>query len=408
MEIASDFDVLKLLTSIIGLIGGLLGFYTFIDNNLLKFKPQLNISSRLFFSLVSKEKKQNSIRKIKSIILQVEILNDRSKIGRVDDLSIRIYNSRTTEPYAYMLFATSTFEKLPSTPSLLDVGGSFAFSPISIMGRSAKNVVIEFKSENNFDVILSQSGSIQMELLYYSNKKWKPAGNFRPHNFNEHHSSTECIDTIEYSLLDSSVYRKQASKALKFPKTSMYKGISGKFLRQNLHRPVWLAKKLSSYPLKIFNLAIESVKLILRHIYYKCLALPLVNKKSKKIPRIQIRSARKHLIEDTNKAFDKCKKSITSIAERINLDADEDAKIYITSHTDNFTLRRSSLEIKFYRSGDGYLRVNDSDGFPYKFSFALTLVEFPLGIRLWKLNEKFMTIESACICIMDSFILLAH
>lgn len=38
----------------------------------------------------------------------------------------------------------------------------------------------------------------------------------------------------------------------------------------------------------------------------------------------------------------------------------------------------------------------------------MELVEYPFGIRLWRVNKKIMTIKSGCIHVMDSFILLAH
>lgn len=56
MELNLDSDNLKILSSIIGfvggvtgVIGGILGFFTFIDNYILRFKPRLNISGGLFF-----------------------------------------------------------------------------------------------------------------------------------------------------------------------------------------------------------------------------------------------------------------------------------------------------------------------------------------------------------------------
>ena len=51
-----NLDSLKILSSVIGMIGGLLGFFVFFDNYILKFKPRLNISNRLFFRYKTEEK----------------------------------------------------------------------------------------------------------------------------------------------------------------------------------------------------------------------------------------------------------------------------------------------------------------------------------------------------------------
>ncbi|EAO7485003.1 TPA: hypothetical protein JC757_002756 [Salmonella enterica subsp. diarizonae] len=410
MELTSNLDVLKLLSSVVGLIGGFLGFFTFIDNNVLKFSPKLNISNRLFFSFLNEESHRGVRgKKLESLILQVEIINGRNKIGRIDDFSIRIYNERSTLPTEYMLYAEGVLDKLPSKSSFFDEGKFSSFSPVSIIGRSTKNIVIQFKPEKYRDITVSSDGLLKMDLLYFlPGKGWKFVGTFSPHYFIEGGNSQGLNGVVEYSLLDNAVIRDKASKALKKPKPGFYNGISGKYLGFYIMKPVWWARKIITYPVKVVKWFYDILTLFIRHLYSKYVLLPIINIKSKQVPRLRFQSARSHLVNYTDKSFEKCKSEISKIVEKVNLKADGEALITLNDEGREFSIRRAGLEVKFYKAGDGYIRANDINGYPQTFSFSMEVVEYPFGQRLWKINNKIMTIESACIYIMDSFILLAH
>ncbi|KHT23479.1 hypothetical protein RC96_03410 [Pectobacterium carotovorum subsp. carotovorum] len=102
------------------------------------------------------------------------------------------------------------------------------------------------------------------------------------------------------------------------------------------------------------------------------------------------------------------KEKLQEIADNINKNADSEAQINILSNSQGFSIQRANLTIKFYPSGEGCITVQDTDGYPQKFLFSMQLYEYPFSIRLWKVNNKVMTVDSACILFMDSFILLAY
>lgn len=403
-------ETLKLLSSIVGMIGGFLGFFVFIDNYILKFKPRLNISNRLFFRYRTEEKNpMTQGRSLESVILKIEAINERNKIGRIDDFAIRIYDSRATLPSGYMLYSENVLEHLPSKSSFFEKDEPSSFSPISILGRSTKNIVVEFKPRKYMNVTLNPEGSLKLDFLYYLPKKgWKTVGSFMPYYFKGHNEQEDPNGVIEYCLLDNSVTREAASDSLKLPKVGIYNGISGKYISFYLMRPVWAIKNITTYPLKVFKLIGALIEALFRQITSYCLILPLINVKSRTLPRVQIRPARAHLIDDTDTALKKCKDNIEKIAHKINSKADSKAQITIRDESTSFKIQRGRLEVKFYKSGDGHLRANDTGGYPQMFTFSMELVEFPFGFRLWKVNNKIMTIKSACIYVMDSFILLAH
>ncbi len=410
MDFILNVEVLKVLSSIVGVIGGFLGFFVFIDNYMLKFKPRLNISNRLFFRYKTEEKNPAiQGRSLESVVLKIEAINRRNKIGRIDDFAIRIYDSRATFPFGYMLYAENVFEQLPCKASYFEKGEFSSFSPASILGRSTKNIVVEFKPEKYIGTTLNTDGNLKLDLLYYLPKKgWKTSGSFMPYYFKGHNEQENPNGVIEYSLLDNSITRKEAANSLKSPKVGIYKGISGKYIGFYLMKPVWVIRNIAIYPLKVFKLIGALVEALFRHIASYCVILPLINFKSKKLPRMQFLPARAHLIKDTEAALKKCRHNIDKIAKKINAKADSKAQITIRDENSSFIIQRGNLEVLFYKSGDGHIRANDTGRYPQMFTFSLELVEYPFGLRLWKVNNKIMTIRSACIHVMDSFILLAH
>lgn len=405
-----DLETLKIISSIIGMIGGVLGFFVFIDNYILKFKPTFNISNRLFFRYKLEEKHTIIKRKtLDSIVLKIEVFNKRNKVGSIDDFAIRIYDSRSTSPSTYMLYAENIIDKLPSKTFELDNIESSSFSPVSILGKSKSSFVIEFKPEKYTGMILDPEGSIKLDFLYYRKVKgWKSIGTFTPYYFKSHNEQENINGVIEYSLLDTAVTRKDALSSLQAPKVGIYKGISGKYMGYYVMKPIYLLKRIITYPVKLFELIYAGAQLIVRYVYNQYLILPLITIKSKTLPRISFRPAKTHLSEATNQSIKICKKHIERLSKDINDKADQNAKIVIVDDTNGFKVKRGKLEIKFYKSGDGYIQVNDTGSYPQMFTFRMELIEYPFGIRLWKINNKIMSVKSACIHVMDSFILLAH
>ncbi|WAL78737.1 hypothetical protein [Shewanella sp. DAU305] len=405
-----NLDFLKVLSSVVGMIGGFLGFFVFFDNYILKFKPRLNISNRLFFRYKTEEKHPTiKGRSLESLILKIEAINGRNKIGRIDDFAVRVYDSRATLPSGYMLYAENVLERLPSISSSFEKDEFHSFSPVSILGRSTKNIVIEFKTEKYMGAAINPEGSLKMDLLYYLPKKgWRTVGTFSPYYFKGNNSQEDPNGIIEYSLLDNAVIRKEATKSLKQPEIGIYNGISGKYIGFYLMKPVWFLKRMATYPIKVIQLMGALMEALIRQVSSYCIVLPLIKLKSKTLPRMQFGNPRSHLVGDTTATLEKCKNNIEKIAEKINSKADSKAKITIRNENSGFSVQRGGLEVKFYKSGDGHIRAIDTGGYPQMFTFSMELVEYPFGLRLWKVNNKIMTVKSACIHVIDSFILLAH
>lgn len=308
-----------------------------------------------------------------------------------------------------MLYAENILDRLPSKPIFFNKEKNNFFSPLSVLGRSTKNIVIEFTPERYINIHIPNDGCLKMELLYaIPNKKWKIAGTYTPRHFKNHKEDNSSQEVVEYSLLDNAVERDKVKKSLKQPESGLYKGVSGKHLGILLRKPLWNIKKIIKYPFKIIKLAISMIILCARHLIFTKLIIRLINEKSKRLPRIQVSNPKAHLSVDTINALNKLKIKSHEIINEINSQADISAQIKIASDNEGFSIQRARLMIRFYKSGDGHITVQDTNGYPQKYLFSMQLYEYPFGIRMWKVNNRIMSIDTACVLFMDSFILLSH
>ncbi|WP_247263137.1 MULTISPECIES: hypothetical protein [Pseudomonas] len=308
-----------------------------------------------------------------------------------------------------MLFAKNLLLKLPRLKQSLKEAETNSFSPISILSKSSAQLTIEFKSDRHTGTYLNPEGDIRVDLLYNcSSRGWQTIGSYNPYYYGVEDDNQDPDGIIEYSLLDSEVSRVKAHKALSEPKIGIYKGVSGKYLGFYFMKPIYFFRRTITYPIKILNLSRILVGIFFSQTFHGCITFPLILSKSKSLPKVSFRPAKTHLIDNTKQALDKIKIHIENLSEKINLGAADRAKILIRSEGEGFMLSRGNLTIKFYKSGDGYIRANDTGGYPQMFAFSMELTEHPFGVKLWKVNKKTMSLKTACIHIMDSFILLAH
>lgn len=392
----------------IGIIGGILGFVTFIDTYILGFKPSFGISNSLLFKIQKEENKKSEW--IESVYIKIETHNKRNKIGRIDDLAIRLYDTNSTRPQSYMFFAENIMDDLPKEKSTISNVNSNKFSPISILSKSNSKFVIEFKAQRHSHPAINLDSNLKIDLLFFqSNKGWFKINTSHLYNYSKYNNQGDSSNIIELSFLDTEIIRDKASKSIKEPQNSFYNGAGWKQFEINISKPIWLLKKYITLPIKSVSLLIEILKLSIKHAFYKKLILPLLKNSSKSLPRFTIEFIRENLREKTNQALKQCKKTICNIVNEINKTANENAKIEIieVGNNNHFCIKRGHLEVQLYKSGDGHINIDDTQGFPKKFTYALELKEFPFNIKLWYLNNKIMSLDSACIQIIDSFILLA-
>jgi len=172
---------LNLISSIIGIVGGILGCWYFIDNYLLKFNPKFKISDSLMFRYTLKIEQNKTYKYISAIFLKINILNTRNKIGRIDDIALRIYDANQSSENSYMFFATTIYDKTFSLESIAKGNGSI-FSAISVLNKSDYSTVLELTPEDDCHPEI-HSSNVVIDLIYLSTKKeWCSVGTYNLHS----------------------------------------------------------------------------------------------------------------------------------------------------------------------------------------------------------------------------------
>jgi hypothetical protein len=433
-------STIQIVSGIIGSVGGILGFWTFIDNFILKFNPKFKIANILFFQSIPYGK-QDALY-TSSIFVKVDIINTRNKVGKIDDFALRIYDDNSTSPNSDMFFATYKLGNVFSPNIILDNSLKELFASIPMPNKSIISQVVEFQPETCSRPYI-KGKSLKVDLIYYGVASgWKLIKTFSLYCHNTIEKKRN--DTIvEYSIMDIMTIRGKVKHSIKKPKTAFYKGLTDKYLGIYIRQPWYFIKAKFLYPVKVGKLLVDVTKIATLCVWSKCIMLPIIISKSRKIPRLNIICGRQHLVNDTNKALQIMYKNIKSILKKFNDKCESDAKITISSfeeEVNNFIVSRGNLSVKFYKSGDGHIHIQEYYGYSSatvqnplfkdihnspnnkalqrkvntqgkcgnRIKFSMEIIEYPLGIRLWKIEGKVMSLRTACIYIIDYVCLLAH
>lgn len=407
-------QILNLLTltnvsTIIGILGGLLGALTFIDNYLLKFNPIFVFGNKVFLSF-KKDKRffpKNDLY-LDSIICKIDIHNKRNKIGNINDLALRIYNCDSTNPHDSNYFAFYELINFPESKNEIAQIKKSVFSSLSVLAKSKSAFSLEFSVKDN-PHILDPSRDIIIELYYKEHDaKWIKVDGLCLFPYDK--SPTELNEKIiyDFSILNWDISRNKLKKSLSRPESRLYKGITDKYLKYWLLKPYYLLIKRPFYIiinlLKTIYLLIE---IFVKYIWDNIIILPIVLYKSKTVERIRFTSGKPELVEPTDKAIQKMVKIFEYFSEKINSKTKIDkAKLIVTTKNGDIRILRDKQSLKLYKSGDGHIVVHDEIGFNHRLIYYLELHKFVFGIKIWKMNKKkYYTLKSVCVKILDAFVL---
>lgn len=200
---------LTTISSIIGIAGGILGLYSFIDNYLLLFRPIIRPASLFYLAYRRNAKITNeNIYQLQSIICKLDIFNHRNKLGKLEDFSIDIFNRSELTPEIYTLFPTFDLESFPLNPQESLSCKKTAFTPKSIIQKSNKELSVEFCPEKYSTINLNPAENLCITLRYRQFKnRWVKIGTYSLKTFNSEPTQIEqqTIHCLSYWELDVSL-----------------------------------------------------------------------------------------------------------------------------------------------------------------------------------------------------------
>jgi hypothetical protein len=370
-----DFPIIATISTIVGISGGLLGMYSFFDNYLLKFKPSIQLANVLYLLYDNTKKQYGGKQNLTALVCKLEIFNHRNKLGRLDDLLIRLYNTDEPTPKIYNIFPVSELATLPNDCRVLINSSKKPYTPISVLNKSNREVTLEFSGDRYDSNSINPKSGIRIELHYKSHtKKWTKVGAYTLDSRLSDPDVAGDRDVYSLRILELCIERdKLKNKKAKF-ELDIYKGMSHYYLRWWLKKPYYFCKKFFSKIISLIFLVIHAVIATTEFIYFELIVNPLLASKGRRIMKVSFSWG------------DKSK-----------------ADIRIKKESRGFSIARNRGHIKIYKSGDGHITVQEHGG-GGRVLFSVQLNEYVFGLFLWQISGgETLFLSTFCTKILDYF-----
>ena len=399
---------LGVIAGIIGAIGGLLGFWSFIDSYLLKFKPKITIGNKVII-LTERPVQAIDSLKIKSINISVEIGNNRNKYGYINDFAVRIYEPNSLNPSQTTYFVTSSLKTLPVTMKSYDKEERTLYSPLHVLPKTNKLMVFNFDDVQNGTGMDIKGDSPQLNLEMYYQKEPKDAWikiNILSLFKTEQNSYDSALKI--YSVLNLNSTRKKLLNNLKHPESSLFSGLSHKYVLQFISR---LYSRLILIPLNTIKdfflyvpITVTMLAVYLYDISLRKLIIRIYGSHLQSIGFSETNADRKPM---TLKAFGVISGIFREETAKINVDAHADAKIVIQQSEQHVTISRTRLNLEVYIAGNTtIIAIGKDNSDMARINFKLDLKRTRGLYSYWYLEGYGpITLGSFSLRVLDAFLL---
>jgi len=379
-----DPSILTIVSTIVGMAGGLLGFYTFLDNYLLRFRPKFATGEAFYF--VYKKHEQTNYTYIESIIFQTEIFNHRNKLGKIDGIYIKAYAPRQMEPSVINLHASSFLPEMPANAQdIFSLSRSHA-STINLNNKSAKSVILEMTQDHGNRATLPIDGEVVVELIY----KLKTGRLKSAKKLSLHHQPDKKYEVAGQTIYVFELLEKfnDTSNLEKYPlkvKTNSYKGVSAYYITIFFGSIRGRAKRFVMYSVDAFTSLVHAGSALLRSAFSEAVEWNITRLYGPKKREVRFAAGDKKKADLTLAYISKLFTILTSKVESINEKAADKEKVTLSRENNEIILRKKSATIKLYKSGDGYIHVGLVDAMnKYTESIlSLKVQQYPFGVHLW-------------------------
>ena len=400
-----DFLTSNWLPNLLGLIGGILGIWSFVDNYIIRFKPKIYIGTKVIFDT---EEKQN-FTSLNSIMFSTELCNHRKKYGVIYDYAVRIYKADEINSDSAIYYASELIDNIPINTKEIANQGLRSFNPIAILPNSNKSVNICFsKVMYRSKMSINTYSNYYLEAYYQKEPKgkWNFIDKLYLYNTTELGKIPEKF--ISFSVLNNSTTKEKLKEEIKTQKTNLYTGASEKTLKLFFGR---LKYRLILRPFKFILDTFKAIPFYLKMLKLwfldKYIKLPIIKKYGKKVEQASIQFGDKENRKVTERVFNEIFEEFKNISEKMNLGANDKAITTVKLEKGQIIISRFKLSIKLYIAGDLNIRVqelNSSAG--SKLSYSLNLKSGLWNKNFWYLeNYGFIKPKSFVVKVLDAFII---
>lgn len=391
--------------NLIGLVGGFLGLFTFIDSYLINFKPKIYIGTRIVIEAIE----EKNFTRLNSIICSLELCNHRKKYGVIYDFAIRIYNADQINSDSSIYYASEIVDKIPVDVQLLQNQDYEVFNPVTVLPESNTSVnfvmaEVLHRSKMNFN----NTKSYYAEVYYQKKPKGKWYFVDKLYLFNKGQFDLTSKKYVSFTVLNSDTTREKLKHKVKTQKTSLYTGAFHKTIELAKSRYIYKFIKYPYYRVLDTLIAVPFfLNIAANYLIDKFIKLPLIKKSGRNVQKLNIKFGSPELKPMTISAFDKIFTELQKITNEINISATPDAQITLVKNDRQIIMSRYKLSIKFYLPGDTSIYVqelNVSHG--SRLTYNLSLKNKIWNKKYWHLeNYGFITVKSFCVRVLDAFII---
>jgi len=393
----------------LGLVGGVLGIWSFIDLYILKFKPRVVLGNKVVFLAKKQNWQPKNNLSLSSIILSLDIGNHRNKYGYIHDFAVRIFQSNALNPDHAMYFITNILEKLPLTINDLKSNNNIQYTPLNMLPKTSRILNLEYsdlRNRSNMTIDYEQEFALEIYYQKWPNSKWQHIGKYSLYLQN---ALIDDVGTshLLYSVLDWNVSRDKIFEKLLSTRSCLYSGLSQKYLLRFFN--LWKIKifvmpfiQLKDVILCIFISIIKSIAWV----YDSCIRSIIIRIKGVRLQDINISEANRDKKQETIRAFNEICTITEKMINKINTKADKNAIITVEKEMQSITITRPKLSLKIYVSGNTSIYTADLNTLTPRLSYNLTLKQTSIGYSYWELDGYGpLTIKSFVLRILDAFLL---
>lgn len=406
LSITSAAPIVKGISTALGIIGGLLGAYTFIDTYLLRFKPKFVIGDRVY--LVYRNNKAGYTC-LSSLIIQFDIFNHRNKLGRIEDVFLRIYDSRQLEASVLDLFPIANLEEMPISREDVVSIKRLPPAPLAVPNKSSKTIILEMAQEKLCHGAISPSAYLNLEALYKNPVgKWKTFAKLSLHAEFEESSEHGDATVHNFSLTNRFSEREKLKRRRIKLKVNSYKGIAGIYLSRWIRKPYWFViSKVMVLPRSIIYTLSMGLALW-ASVISECIEWPVARRKASKKRPFKITVGNATHAEQADLFLSEIENSLHRKIGKLNDREISERKIAIKKEAKEIVVERGGVKIRVYIGGDGFIGVHRSPLHSAKgeMIFTLKIRQFPFHRFVWNLSGKPVFASTVATRVLDYLILL--
>jgi hypothetical protein len=401
------FDLLNQswLPNLIGLIGGLLGLWTFVDSYLIKFKPKIYIGTRVIIETVQ----ESRFLRLNSIICSLELCNHRKKYGVLYDFGLRIYRADEINSDKAIYYATETIDKIPINIENDLSKEATSFNPITVLpdsNRSVNLILSEVLHRSKMEMHPTSSYYVEAYYQKEPDGKWYFIDKLYLFNKTDHESPPS--NFIQFSVLNNAETRDKIKSTLKPQSTSLYTGATHKYFLFKYRRVIYKLIKYPYYRIKDTLLTVPFYLNVLGNwLFDKLVKIPIIKRYGRQIESGRVTFGNPKLKPVTEKSFEDIFNALTKLTKEINEGAKKEAEITIRKQDGKIFVSRHKLSIQFYMSGDTSIHVQEVNAFQgSRLRYNIVLKNGMWNRNYWYLdNYGFTTIKSFVVRVLDAFVI---